>query len=505
MPRPRHEEVQAELEEPQHSEYAPLPDFLERCFYYEGEKLYRCDPIWRRVLEAAFTPNEKRKLPYSTVVLGVSKKTFKSTTAAGIGAWFGCCMSDDDDEILVVANGLKQSEDRAFKIMRRALQRHPLLSSFVAENLKSGIKLRNGAEIKPISTEAGSVAGSCPGLILTDELWAATSDADVDLWTELTPIATENKTNSLRVITSYAGWIEESVVLEGIYKVGMRGEPHPDFSDLVGDDGEPWVRVNEEAGVFMFWADRNFTEFAQTEEYQKYIRQQKETLTSSQFKRIFQNKWVGSDEGIDLEQWDRIVDESLEPPPADRSLRLAVGVDTSTHQDRTAIVSVYKKEGRLCLGPRMVWQPEPDREPFDFNKTVWEFLRGLHESYWIHLALADNWQTYQAALDLQREGIPIQSMSMSSDKNCNLLASELVNAIRFRFLVVYPDSATPHLPSLRQEAAALRIRDSTRGLTLKKDKKRKKIDSMVALALALVAARDLPESGTSPSSGIFIV
>lgn len=59
-----------------------------------------------------------------------------------------------------------------------------------------------------------------------DELWGSTSESSRRLWDELTPVPTRR--NSIRFITTYAGWEGESTLLWDLFKQVVGRDEHPD-------------------------------------------------------------------------------------------------------------------------------------------------------------------------------------------------------------------------------------------------------------------------------------
>jgi len=86
--------------------------------------------------------------------------------------------------------------------------------------------LSNGTTISVIASEYAGAAGSNHGLTSWDELWGYTSESSRRLFEELSPVPTRR--NSLRFITTYAGWECESALLWELYKVGVSADEHHD-------------------------------------------------------------------------------------------------------------------------------------------------------------------------------------------------------------------------------------------------------------------------------------
>lgn len=88
------------------------------------------------------------------------------------------------------------------------------------------IILDNGTTIQAIASEYAGAAGSNHGLTSWDELWGYVSESSRRLYEELSPVPTRK--NSIRLITSYAGWEGESELLLSLYKQAVGKEEHPE-------------------------------------------------------------------------------------------------------------------------------------------------------------------------------------------------------------------------------------------------------------------------------------
>ena len=64
------------------------------------------------------------------------------------------------------------------------------------------------------------------GFVSYDELWGYTSEASTRLWQELTPVPTRK--NSIRFITTYAGFEGESKLLWDLYRQVVSPDEHPE-------------------------------------------------------------------------------------------------------------------------------------------------------------------------------------------------------------------------------------------------------------------------------------
>ena len=175
----------------------------------------------RDILRHVFTPDERGRFPYETVLLSAPKKSGKTTLAALITLWFALFI-EPPNEIHICANDLEQSIARVFKVVGSAIKLNPYLRSNAIVR-KASIIVDNGTTIEALSSDYSGAAGSNHGLTVWDELWGYRSENARRLWDELTPVPT--RANSLRLIVSYAGFTGESTLLEELIERGLSGEP----------------------------------------------------------------------------------------------------------------------------------------------------------------------------------------------------------------------------------------------------------------------------------------
>ena len=134
---------------------------------------------------------------------------------------------------------------------------------------------------------------------------------------------------AIRWIESYAGYSGVSELLENLYTTGfINAEPHPDFLHLQGRDG-PVVRVNERAGMFVYWD----TEHRMPWQTEAYYRQEAEILPAIEFDRIHNNMWVSPlDSFIREEWWDACENDKL-PVLESSTTPVVVGIDMAETGD----------------------------------------------------------------------------------------------------------------------------------------------------------------------------
>ena len=258
--------------------------------------------------------------------------------------------------------------------------------------------------------------------------------------------------NSIRFISSYAGWEGESTVLRDLYKQGVGPEEHPEGQ---GERLHPTLPIfgNREARLLVYW-DHEPRMPWQTP---AYYASQRRTLRPGTYLRLHENRWTTSESTfITPELWDPCVDPTLSPPLPTRSISLFAGVDAGIKHDTAAVVTVYWQGDKLALGPFRIWRPSPS-EPLDLEATIEEYLRELHERYSLASVLCDPYQLHRSITTLQAAGLAIAEFPQTT-ANTTRMGQGLFELLQGRNLRTYPSEA------LRDQALNYRRRRDPPGL-----------------------------------------
>jgi len=417
-------------------------------------------------------------LPYKTVIYSCPKKSGKTEVGALIAAWFATCISPDGDECLVIATNLDQAVDRVFRGVTDCFMRNPVLRQGSVIQAR-GIQTPRNVQIKAIPGSYAGAAGANMGLTTWDELWGLLTESQRRLYEELTPVPT--RLNSIRLITTYAGIVGESELLEDLYERGMAGQ-------CLDEDLNIWV--NKQASVFMYWDHLPRMPW-QTEQY--YMEALNEPgFRKTAFDRIHRNMWVLGEESFPLDDFKSCIQPDgwsmFEANKPNKKTVLAVGVDASENKDRAAITTVFRVGDKMYLGPRRWWQPSKEH-PLDLENTMEAYLLELNNNFTISKVFYDKYQFMRSAQTLEKKGLPME-LYQQTNQNMGIACGLFTDLMRYQKLVLYDD------PALLAEAsmASLKALPSGRGHVIVKDNRKKKIDSLIALAMALVAGQYIPES-----------
>lgn len=421
--------------------------------------------------------SEDGKLPYNIIVYSCPKKSGKTAINSVVMTYWGFNI-EAPNEIIVAANKRDQAIARAYNEMRGYIERNPTLLSQTEKTGERGISLKNGTIITPIPNDFSGEAGSNHGLVSHDELWGATSERDHRLFDELTPVPTRK--NSIRLITTYAGFEGESKLLEEIYHEIFDAQHNmkEGVSRPLGEDFPCYAKGE----LFLYWDHKPRMPW-QTPEY---YRSQKQQLRKITYLRLHENRWVSSESGLfDMDKFDACVDVNHKPPLPNKEIALFVGVDASVKKDRSAVVSVYEQDKKLCLGPKRFWQPSPE-DPMDLEETMEAYLLELFRGYSLVSVRYDPFQFHRSAMTLEKKGLPMQEFPQTS-RNLTEMGQNLFDLVEYGNLTLYS------CKDLRYEATCAVAKETGRGLKIMKEKSSQKIDQIVSLAMAALR----------PTSGFF--
>lgn len=447
----------------QRSRYSRDPvRFIDRAIRKDEKgRPFRLSPHQRRVLERALVWDEDGRLLLKLFLWGEMKKSGKTFVAACLAVWWA--FTNPNTEIKIVANDLEQSVGRVFKTVVQILKQNPVLAQS-AKILAESITLSNGTTIEAISSDYKGAAGSRHSLVVYDELWGFSLERAERLFEELTPPPTEP--NAWVLIATYAGWTGESVLLERLYKRGLAGERIDDTLELYRHDD-----------LVMFWSHTA----RQPWQTEQYYTSQRAILRPSTFLRLHENRWVSAESAfITPELWDACVQADHGPVLPSKSGEEFVAVDIGLKSDNAAVVRVRRRDDQLVLAGYRLWKPTR-AEPLNLEHTVEAYLREVHTHNAVRQILIDPWQAARSIQTLKTAGLPIEEFPQTVS-NTTKMAQTLYDLLKGRNLVLYPDD------ELRQQALNTIAIETPRGLRIAKEKASRKIDAIVALAMACVAA-----------------
>lgn len=371
-------------------------------------KLVVLAPHQKRIIRRALQMDDEGRSRYSLVVWSEPKKSGKTTTAAAVGCYIAHNI-EAPNEISTVANDQEQSAGRIFAGMQPTLTalgwKTPFNRSDRGANSKAVIDDPrafgpNNTIIKAITTRYEKEAGANQGLSLWSELWAYKGERLTRLWEEMTPPPTRKF--SMRWIETYAGFIDENILLQNIYLRVFK-----DFEESALQPGVvkiwPDLPVYELDGgkTLVYWSHEPRMPW-QTSDY--YISQRND-LRPSAYRRLHENRWVESDESfITIEMWNN----SLRQTPVEEAAVYAL--DGSKNGDTTALVGSVRKGELVHTVGVYIWEPDDGQEvPYaDIEAKIYSlFKSGLL----IPPLYYDPYQLAYLAQRLRNKGIPCEEFN----------------------------------------------------------------------------------------------
>ena len=491
---------------------SPVPaEWADICEFLEAEHCIPVDPPGvgfralvlerhqRAILRLAFTP-EDGVYPYREVVWSCPKKSGKTEVAAGVTNWVGFTWYSYL-ELFACANDEDQAAGRVFRAAARAIEANDRLSARarIVRSPAGVITYRGtGNTLTALSSDyAGAAGPQRLAASFWDELWGYRLEKARRLYDELTPIPTVP--NGFRFISTYAGFEKESVLLWEIFSrvVCAGGEtPSPrnrvDASELDGIDGLPVYRDGQ---TLVYWDSYDTAGEAcrrmpwqMGESGARYYEDQAKTLRPNSFKRFHWNLWTANEENLFTEdQWRACETEALRPVLGSaRELgRVAVGADASQVGDSAAVVAVrYDPVDRTVkLLRHRVWRPSAE-DPLDLEETMEAYILELCRDFVVGELRYDPWQFARSARTLDKAGVSVVEFPQTTP-NLTAMGQNLWSLVRGRNLMLYPDDG------IRQAASNTVAIETSRGWRLAKEKSAAKIDVIVALAMASLAAVEM--------------
>jgi terminase large subunit-like protein len=435
--------------------------FIERLIDPETGQVFALYPAQRQFLEAAFCGSA---IP-PELLFGAIKKSGKTTFAGAVVLYVVLVLAEAFGEAYTVANDYDQAQGRVFRAIARIVRANKWLGT--AKVMKDVIEFPSrGATITAIAADYASAAGTNAHIVAFDELWGYVSERSRRLWDELVPVPT--RTPSIRLTTTYAGFEGESALLIELQAKGLRGVP-------IGPS------LYQQPGLLMAWHTEPIAPW-QTE---AWVAQMQQQLRPNAFLRMIRNQFVSSESGfVDLAWWDECVSADVRPVVQDKSLSVWVGVDASVKRDHTAIVAVTWNAATKKL--RLVWHRvfKPTAEdPLDFERTIEATLLEVGQRFAVRGVRYDPYQLVAVAQRLRNFGLPMEEFPQTLDR-LTAMGSNLYELVKGRNVEAYPDD------DVRSAMGAAVAKETPRGWRIAKEKQSAKIDLVVALAMAALAATE---------------
>jgi hypothetical protein len=165
---------------------------------------------------------------------------------------------------------------------------------------------------------------------------------------------------------------------------------------------------------------------------------------------------------------------------ADRSLPVVLGIDAGLKRDSAAIAVCSWDSGKVRLVNHRIFTPAPDR-PLDLEETLEAAVLDYDRRFALREARYDPWQMARSSQALTKAGVPMKEFPQTVP-NLTAATSNLFELLKGGNLLAYAD------PDIRLAVQRCVVVESSRGMRLAKEKGSHKIDIVVALAMAALAA-----------------
>jgi phage terminase large subunit-like protein len=434
-----------------------------------GLKLRDFQREWLREL---LKTGEDGKRVYSSALLGLPRGNGKTELNAAVALYMLVADGSPQPQVVIAAGSDKQASE-AFDAAKSMYDRSPILQRKL-EILRGRKVLRwrndDNSWLRTVSAEGPLQHGMKPTCVLFDEVW---NQKKRELWEALTG-GLIKRPEPLLICISSAGYNYTESLLGELCRRGEE-DSDPRFfyrwyaapKDCDWKDPEMWKVANPAL------ADPEpFLQMAGLEDNARRMHE-------AEFRRWHLGQWTGAEESwIDPSVWDACNGE----PDLQYSLDTILGVDASIRHDSTVVATVQRHPDGVYHATFKVWEPTPNNEvPLE---QVMEHIREQGKLYNVTGITYDPQYMHHAAQRLEDEGM--QMIEWRQDNARMVPATRILHEAVTQGRLRHGGH-----PIARQHALAAGVRETERGLRIKKTESREQIDALVALAMAVEwASRD---------------
>lgn len=431
-----------------------LRDFVDLC-HRVGLDL---EPFQKKIASALLGPQRE------TVVL-LPRGQGKSRLEGTFGAFH--LLTEPKAAVYFAANSEEQA--RIIFEYARDVALHPAVDQEFEVRYRE-LRRPDGGFLRVRAADAGKLLGLTPSLAILDEYGAAKDDS---VYTALRTAVIKRPGARMHVVTS-AGVGEDSPLA----RLRSRALAQPDVrrrGALTDARGES-LRMLEWAVP----ADASLDDYEQAKRAnpggwfsKRDLREQRHAVHELHYRRFHLNQHTAAeDTWITAEAWDACADE----PEFSFTLPTIIGVDASIRRDATAIATVQRDPDDVFHAAFRVWEPSTGHDvPF---AEVIDHIREQARIYDVTAVCYDPYFLHDAAQVLEDEGLPMIEWRQDNARMCpatHTLHEAVVNG-KLRH---------GGDPIARQHALAAGVKETERGLRIKKTASRAPDDAIVALAMGV--------------------
>lgn len=404
--------------------------------------------LQKAALAEAMRTDDEGKFIYATVMWGDIKKSAKTAIGAARALW--TAVHVPYAQVRVVGNDLKQAKSRLYEYISRCIELNKRLTEESgAREVGNRIEFANHSYIEAIAVDPKGEAGGGDDVVVFTELWGASTQAHVKLWSELT-LSPLKYGWSQRWCESYAGVRGQSPLLEMIYDRCVVEKPEDKENKLGGkriekivinDKGEevkaPFY-TDDTGNIFCLWNREPHLPW-QTE---AYYDNERATNPDDEFIRIHRNTFIESQQ--------RYIDENTlrscfgQPKPLTRRTVMVLASDAAYANNHYGLVGVtYDAEKDLV---ELVYEQEwiaPKGREVDLSQPE-KVVRRLHEKHIVLVWAYDPYQLKRTAQSLGSNelGDPIETYEFNQQGKRSIADKALLDRMSTADIILPSDSRT---------------------------------------------------------------
>jgi phage terminase large subunit-like protein len=402
---------------------------------------------------------------YSEALLGLPRGNGKTELASAVALYMLVADGAHQPQVVIAAGSDKQAAE-AFNAAKGMVDNSSLLQMKI-EVLRGRQVIRwradDNAWLRTISAEGPLQHGMKPTAVIFDEVW---NQRKRELWEALTG-GLIKRPEPLLICISSAGYNKDSVLGEQVARGEAGDDPRllyrwyaaPD--DLDWRDPETWKLANPALSCK--------EPFLQMKGLEDNLRRMHE----SEFRRWHLGQWTAAEQTwIAASVWDACDGE----PEMQFSLQTILGVDASIRRDSTVVATVQRHPDGIYHATFKIWTPQFGEEiPLE---QVMEHIREQAKLYNVQGVVYDPQFLHHAAQRLTDEGIAM--VEWRQDNGRMVPATHTLHEA-----VVNGKLRHGGDPVARSHALAAGVKETERGLRIKKTASSGTDDAVVALAMAV--------------------
>lgn len=418
---------------------------------------------WQRWLLDALYERVDGRLRYRRALIGLPRKNGKSLMGSAI-ALYALFAGEPGAEVYSAA-GDRQQARIVFGETRAQIMNNPLLAA-ECRVYRDAIEVPQfGSVYRVLSSDGKLAQGLNPSTVIFDE---AHVQPNSELWDALT-LGSGARIEPLTIAITTAGWDLESLCGQ-LFQYGKRcaaGEiDDPTFGffwwqaddDCDVHDEAQWLKANPNLACNLLELD----------DMKSAVKQSSEMA----FRRYRLNQWVRAQESwLPPGAWEGCTDPTAGLEPGYDTF---VGVDMALKHDSIGIVLCQKHDDKYRVHAQ-IWHPSESGVDV---AEVEHYLRSIHQQYRLIEVAYDPAFFQRSAEILHDEGLPMLEFPQS--------ANRMVPACGTAYeLIVSQKIAHSGTPTFTDQVLSAAQRMTDNGWRLSKGKSKRKIDSCIAMVMAL--------------------